>query len=565
MDGKTEGKQEPPPPPMGGGGRPTKSVSRHSVRHPPEKREAVLAALRGGATFTEAAKEHGVTSWTAGNWARKAGLEIPRRARKTPGAVREKIVEAKRTNPTWGVRKIRDGLKRFLHLGVSRETVRRTLHAQGEPLVRRKRRRHPQGQPKSFERAKPGEMWQTDIFTVRLREGRQAKLIGFLDDHSRFIVGWGVFMTANTGNVVEVLRKTVSDYGAPTELLSDNGPPYATWRGESGFQKELKKHGIRHVRSRPRHPETCGKIERFWGSLWQECLEKVPTESLDDVRRRIDLWVQHYNFQRPHQGLEGLVPADRFFVGDARMRQEVERQVASNAKDLAEGRAPAEPFYLLGQFGQEKLAIHIRHGRIVVDLGGGRKAEIPVTDQGRFLKALTGGSDEAKTQEERVGGGAGGGGGEEEGLGGAAGALGTDGGDGGGAGGTDLGAAVLPAGAEGGGGDGAGAEPGCAGGTGDGAGAVGEGEEAPGSAGNGAGEATTADAPGAQAVGTAGRSDGREAGAQGGARDGARAGGSRKGVGDDRGRPAEDGGSGPGDGAEAARGDFRAVGEPAGE
>ena len=59
--------------------------------------------------------------------------------------------------------------------------------------------------------------------------------------------------------------------------------------------------------------ETLGKIERFWGTLWRECVETAVFRGLDDARRRIGLFIDHYNFQRPHSGAGGLVPADRFF------------------------------------------------------------------------------------------------------------------------------------------------------------------------------------------------------------------------------------------------------------
>ena len=63
----------------------------------------------------------------------------------------------------------------------------------------------------------------------------------------------------------------------------------------------------------PRHPQTLGKIERFWGTLWRECVEAAVFVDLGDAQRRIGLFIDHYNFQRPHQGIDGLVPADRFF------------------------------------------------------------------------------------------------------------------------------------------------------------------------------------------------------------------------------------------------------------
>src|SRR5581483_11171286 len=93
------------------------------------------------------------------------------------------------------------------------------------------------------------------------------------------------------------------------EILTDNGSQYVTWRGKSAFSKELEKRGIKQVVAAPRRPQTLGKIERFWGTLWRECVEAAIFLDLGDAQRRIGLFIDHYNFCRPHSGIDGLVPA----------------------------------------------------------------------------------------------------------------------------------------------------------------------------------------------------------------------------------------------------------------
>jgi transposase InsO family protein len=110
-----------------------------------------------------------------------------------------------------------------------------------------------------------------------------------------------------------VLRAALTSYGAPEEILTDNGSQYVTWRGKSAFTKELEKRGIRQVVAAPRRPQTLGKIERFWGTLSRECVDSAVFLDLGEAQRRIGLFIDHYNFQRPHQGIDGLAPADRFF------------------------------------------------------------------------------------------------------------------------------------------------------------------------------------------------------------------------------------------------------------
>jgi transposase InsO family protein len=67
----------------------------------------------------------------------------------------------------------------------------------------------------------------------------------------------------------------------PREILTDQGRQYTAWRGVTGFEEELHRQGIRHVKSRPHHPQTCGKIERFWKTMWEEFLSRTVFADFD--------------------------------------------------------------------------------------------------------------------------------------------------------------------------------------------------------------------------------------------------------------------------------------------
>src|SRR5262249_14737263 len=142
------------------------------------------------------------------------------------------------------------------------------------------------------------------------------------------------------------------------EVLTDNGTQYVTWRGKSAFSKELDRRGIRQIVAAPRHPQTLGKIERFWGSLWRECVETAVFTDLGDAQRRIGWYIDHHNFQRPHRGVDGLVPADRFFGSASEVRQTLQARVAANALELARQGTPKAPFYLTGQVGGQPFSVH---------------------------------------------------------------------------------------------------------------------------------------------------------------------------------------------------------------
>jgi hypothetical protein len=228
-----------------------------------------------------------------------------------------------------------------------------------------------------FERAKPNQLWQTDLFTFVLkRQNRRVYLVAFMDDHSRFIVSYGLHASQSTALVLEVLRAGLTSYGTPQEILTDNGTQYVTWRGKSAFTRELEKRGIQQVVARPRHPQTLGKIERFWGTLWRECIESAVFVDLGDAQKRIGLFIDHYNFQRPHQGIDGLVPADRFFGAASEVLRTLRARVAANALDLARHGVPKQPLYLTGQVGGKPVSIHAEGERVFVTGPEGTRQEI---------------------------------------------------------------------------------------------------------------------------------------------------------------------------------------------
>jgi hypothetical protein len=183
--------------------------------------------------------------------------------------------------------------------------------------------------------------------------------------------------------VREVFESGVANFGAPEEVLTDNGSQYHTWRGKSAFRKLLDRRGIRQIVARPRHPQTLGKIERFWGTLWRELLDQAIFRGIDDARVRIGHFVSYYNFQRPHQGIGGSVPADRFFDAESQVRRVMEARIRANALELARHGEPRKPVYLTGRVGNEQFGIHTEGGKLVYTRGDGTREEVDVEATGR--------------------------------------------------------------------------------------------------------------------------------------------------------------------------------------
>jgi transposase InsO family protein len=289
-----------------------------------------------------------------------------------------------------------------LLLPVSAETVRRTLRQQ--QLIGPRRKKPPRNPPKPrfFERATPNQLWQTDIFTFRLG-GKQAYLIGFLDDYSRYVAGLDLFRSQTAEHVLEVYRTAVAEYGVPKELLSDQGRQFSSWRGTTRFEQELKKDRVHHLKSRPHHPMTLGKIERFWKTIWEEFLVRAQFDSFEQARDRIRLWVKYYNHKRPHQSLEGLCPADRFFEIARELRATIERGIAENVQELALRGQPQAPFYMVGRLGQQSVVIRAEKGQLKMLVDGPEPSAAAARELNYELKPTTlntGARDEQREQNE---------------------------------------------------------------------------------------------------------------------------------------------------------------------
>jgi len=286
--------------------------------------------------------------WGSGTARKSARVEAAEQMAKDVTAV----------NPEAGVGKVQGELARHGFLGLARETVRRLLRAQGhEPQTQRTRRRNRPPRVKSFERANPNDLWQTDIMTFMLKAQYRVYLIGFMDDHSRMIVGWGLYRFQTAANVQEVFRAAIEKHGLPKEVLSDNGRQYASWRGKSRFTQTLTKLGIRHIRSRPYHPQTCGKIESFWRNVYQECLSRTPLSSFEEAKEKIGEYIEYYNFKRPHQGIGNLIPSDRFYrVGD-QVKQIIETNTAKVEEATVSPPEYVPPTYLVGNIGGKELRV----------------------------------------------------------------------------------------------------------------------------------------------------------------------------------------------------------------
>ena len=194
----------------------------------------------------------------------------------------------------------------------SEATIWRILTRRG--FVVPQPRKRPRRAWKRFEAAWPNECWQIDATHWAVR-GRPAEIINIVDDHSRLLVASVALPTTTSEAARETFSAGVARWGLPTRCLSDNGLAFSgRLRGlEVYFETQLRAVGVRPVNSRPFHPQTCGKVERFHQTLkkWLRA-QRPPAVTLAELQAQLDTFAEHYNRHRPHRAIGRATPYQRW-------------------------------------------------------------------------------------------------------------------------------------------------------------------------------------------------------------------------------------------------------------
>ena len=176
----------------------------------------------------------------------------------------------------------------------------------------------PHKRPKSsymrFEAALPNETWQSDVTFFELKDTTKVEILNFIDDFSRVCVASKVLRVTSAPDVVATLYEAGSAWGLPASLLTDNGCIYtAAYRhGYSAMESELFHLGIGYKHSRPYHPQTCGKVERFHQTLKKFLSKQPPAATIEELQAQVDRFVAYYNHVRPHRAKNRETPKNAF-------------------------------------------------------------------------------------------------------------------------------------------------------------------------------------------------------------------------------------------------------------
>jgi len=286
-----------------------------------ERREFVRLALLEGANRRELCRRFGIHPDTGYKWLKRWSSEehdLSDRSRRphsspirTPAKTERHILAIRDAHPAWGARKIARCLERE---GIDPPAAS-TVHA---VLARHGRIVPPQGgrpAEQRFEKTAPNLLWQMDFKGwIKLGNGERCHPLTVIDDHSRFTPCLKACANQQNPTVQGHLQTTFERYGLPDAIFVDNGTPWGDASGKhwTRLRVWLLKLGVRLIYSRPYHPQSRGKNERFHRTLRDEVFAFATFHSLAQVQRALDLWRDVYNFERPHQAIGLAVPAERY-------------------------------------------------------------------------------------------------------------------------------------------------------------------------------------------------------------------------------------------------------------
>src|SRR5262245_7790880 len=285
------------------------------------RREFVALVRADEVSVSELCRRFQISRKTGYKWLEReaAGEALSDRSRRpqhsprqTATGCEQAIVALRRRHPMWGARKLR---QRLFNLGMepvpSASTVHAVLRRHGlidEAAAAAKR-------PFTrFEHAEPNELWQMDFKGhFALRTGRCHPLT-VLDDHSRFNLVLAACADEQTQTVRAHLQRAFERYGLPWRMTMDNGAPWGTVAAHelTALTIWLIRLGIGVSHSRPFHPQTQGKDERFHRTLKAEVLQGRTFADCAETQRRFDAWRPVYNHERPHESLGMQVPGQRY-------------------------------------------------------------------------------------------------------------------------------------------------------------------------------------------------------------------------------------------------------------
>lgn len=295
--------------------------------------EFVRLALQDGANVRQLCRGHQVSPKTAYKWLDRyeqsggdpASLQDRSRRpgtceQRTPPALEAAVVRLRLQNPSWGGRKIARRMLVLHQVQMAPSTVTSILHRHGLISAESSEAAAP---VQRFEHEQPNALWQMDFSGTFMTLAGQCLPLVVLDDHSRFNLALTANAKTTAADIRPQLQAVFQRYGMPARINVDNGPPWgapsAVQHGLTQLSVWLIRLGIAVSHSRPHHPQTNGKVERFHQTMQKEVLNGRQFADHAQVQRAFDPWRRVYNLERPHDALGLRTPVERYRPSPLRM------------------------------------------------------------------------------------------------------------------------------------------------------------------------------------------------------------------------------------------------------
>lgn len=304
-------------------------------------REEFVEAAKSCSNFSALCREYGITRKSGYEWVKRSenGEMLCDRSHKphsfpnkTSFDVEAEILKIRYENPEWGAKTI---LKIMENNGYTVLPCARTINnilqrnnciSEIESLKRKEFVR--------FQKEHCNELWQADFKgDFGLTDGTRCYPLDIIDDCSRFCLR--AEGKPNTLGVIQSFEDTFREYGMPKAILTDNGAQFAgPHKGISRFERWLMDLDIIPIHSRPMHPQTQGKIERFHRTMKNELLKYNDFQNISDAIQGLDSWKKKYNEVRPHEALGMKCPADVYISSPRKYPEHISDYEYSGAYSL---------------------------------------------------------------------------------------------------------------------------------------------------------------------------------------------------------------------------------------
>ena len=242
---------------------------------------------------------------------------------KTSAEMEKQILKVRKLHTAWGGRKIRKRLENLGYKAVPAASTITEILRRNNCIDTIESLKHKPLQ--RFEAQNPNDLWQMDYKGHFAADKGRCHPLTVLDDHSRYALGLQACKNETGLTVQQRLIPIFRRYGLPNQILVDNGSPWGSDKKHvfTPLTVWLIRQNIRIIHSRPFHPQTLGKDERFHRTFKAEIGQYCIGLSLEKCQDRFDAWLNVYNFQRPHEALDMQVPARRYKISNQKYSEKL--------------------------------------------------------------------------------------------------------------------------------------------------------------------------------------------------------------------------------------------------